>query len=334
MASLKEVAEKAGVSVSTVSYVLNGKKKVKEETLERIRAAVEETGYVTNTLARSLREGRSRLIGLIIPNAIEYTWEDIVTGAERCLEPKGYHVVCSICRNDALREEKSVANFLELKVDGIILVGISDPDRIRALAGDLPVVYVERTLSDRYSYVDMDYRKVAGIAVRHLFDCGKRNVGLITGPFRYQSSALFVEGARRELRELGLGADSAPVAECDYTLEAGAEAMKRLLSSGKPVDGVAAFNDRIAAGAIQALHARGLGIPEDVAVIGHNDYPFCKAIFPSLSSVRKDSEKMGYLASGILLRKIGDPEAAEEQYKLEPPGLSVRSSTVRETVRE
>ncbi len=173
MASLKEVAEKAGVSVSTVSYVLNGKKKVKEETLERIRAAVEETGYVTNTLARSLREGRSRTIGLIIPNAIEYTWEDIITGAERCLESKGYHIVCSICRNDALREEKSVANFLEQKVDGIILVGISDPDRIRALAGDLPVVYVERTLSDRYSYVDMDYLKVAGIAVMHLFDCGK-----------------------------------------------------------------------------------------------------------------------------------------------------------------
>lgn len=325
MVGLKDVAEKAKVSVSTVSYVLNGQKRVKDETYERIMDAVKETGYVTERLKRH-EQNRRRVIGMVLPDAWNQTWGDMIDGAERFLEPHGYEVICVFGHNNPEQESKCLDRLLRQRVAGVIFAGMMQPDLVEEKLGKCPVVHLERTLAKNYAYVDIDHKKASQMAIEHLLERKRTHIAFISGPLSYQSSIEFLNGVTKTLFNHGICYDNELVCECKYNMHDGYEAMLYLLGQKKSIDAVFTVDDEIAAGAIQALHNNKIRVPEDIAVVGFCDYTFASIIQPPLTTLRKPSKEMGMVSAEIIWNMIRKSKQPIKQIKV-CPKLVIREST-------
>lgn len=263
---------------------------------------------------------------MILPDAWNQTWGDMIDGAEKFLEIYGYEVICVFGHNNAVQEEKCLDRLLRQKVAGIIFAGMLQPDIVEEKLQKCPVVHVERTLANKYAYVDIDHKRASQLAVEHLLERGKSHIALISGPLSYQSSIEFLNGVTKTLFNHGICYDNELVCECKYNMSDGYEAMLYLLSQKKLVDAVFAVDDEIAAGAIQALHNNKIRIPEDIAVVGFCDYTFASIIQPPLTTLRKPSKEMGKAAAEMLLGMLRKSKTPSRQIKISPK-LIIREST-------
>lgn len=326
----KAVAERAGVSVTTVSRVLNGRgDAIPESTRSRVLAIARELGYRPNSLAVALRKGVTRTIGLVVPDISDAYFHQVARGVEDVAQPAGYMVI--FCNTDRVAEKELACVQLldDKRADAVIFAGGGIDE--------------ERHLTD-YQWEDMwavtigphqlpapsirvDDVGTIQTAVQHLLDEGCARILCIAGQPDWMITECRLEGYRRALDRAGLGLDPDLVVHGDFSQSAGYEAARGALSAGVEFDGVVAFNDYLAIGAMEALHEMGRRIPQDVAVIGCDDIPVASLVHPALSSISFPQYEFGRAAMRRVLDMVAGRDVEKEA--VFPYHLAVRASTKR-----
>ncbi|HWQ79444.1 MAG TPA: LacI family DNA-binding transcriptional regulator [Anaerovoracaceae bacterium] len=338
MVGIKEVAKKAGVSISTVSNVINEKKPVSPGLKARVNEAVEELQYEVNPVGRGLKSNKTNQIGVIVPSFNQVYFPTVLQGIHEAGIKYGYSVSVFETNGDVEREKRHVRFLQHSWSDGIILASyanrenISDRRYIRSLVeiGNrkkaIPVVSLENVLDPGIDAVVIDNKDAAATAVSHLIALGHKTVAHIAAPLRFQIGNLRMEGFREAMRQAGLNPEEDLIAEGDYSPISGYRAMKELLQRGKPFTAVFAATDQMGIGAIRALLDEGRRVPEDIAVIGIDDNFPSTLITPSLSSVNIPKYDLGYQAMQLLNDRIRDPGRPRSVITLKTE-LVVRKST-------
>lgn len=328
--SVRDVAVHAGVSVGTVSNVLNRPERVSRATVERVQRAIRELGFVRNDAARQLRAGRSLTIGLVVLDVGNPFFTDLARGAEDRAAEDGLAVLLGNSGDDPARETAYLDLFAEQRVRGMLVSPIGEvPDRAARLAASgIPVVLVDRR-TDLPSLSSVSVDDVAGgrLATQHLLDGGRRRLAFIGGPSALTQVSDRLIGARAAVDAVD-GA-SLEVIETDaMSVEQGRSAGSAIVARAprdRP-DGVFCANDLLAVGVMQAtVMSSNVRIPDDLALIGYDDIAFASAAVVPLTSVRQPSHAIGRTAVDVLLRAASDPTASAEHVEFQPE-LVVRES--------
>ncbi|WP_295122027.1 LacI family DNA-binding transcriptional regulator [uncultured Leifsonia sp.] len=328
--TLEAVAARAGVSRATVSRVVNGSPKVTPEVVEAVTRAIADLNYVPNRAARSLASRRTQVIALVVPESTAKVFADpffasIVQGVALSLADTEYTLNMVI--SSETNPDKTRRYLMGGNVDGALVVSHHSGDHSYAQLGStLPIVFGGRPVSESQHesyFVDVDNVAGSAGAAEHLIARGRRNIALITGPQDMPAGLDRFTGWRDALRAHGL--DTSLVEYGDFSPYSGLEAMRRLLATGRPIDGLFAANDQMAAGAYSAIHEAGLDIPGDIAVVGFDDDNFGLTATPPLTTVHQPSIGLGETMARVLVRRLaGEPV---DRVTLLPTELVVRQSS-------
>jgi LacI family transcriptional regulator len=328
---LRDVADRAGVSVSLVSSYLNTPHLVSDASSERIQQAIDALGFVRNDAARQLREGSSRMVAFIAFDISDPLFVSVARGARRRAAENGLSLVLADTDGEAETEEQYLRLFQEQRVRGVLLSPSGDPWRyLRELeARRVPAVLIDQASpSTRWSAVTVNDVLGGELAVGHLLDIGRTRIATVGGPQQISQVADRIAGARNVMKR----SSAAPLEVIDTTertisagIDVGAELAARP-SSERP-DGVFCINDLLASGLIHGLQNGGLRVPEDVAVVGYNDTA-TDALSPvPLTSVRQPHEMFGSVAVDLLLEELAADESTPRRQVVFDPDLVVRQST-------
>lgn len=323
---LRDVAAHAGVSIGTVSNALNRPEVVSATTAARIAAAVEELGYVPNIAARQLKAGRSDAIGLSVINIANPFFSDIAFGAEEEALTAGYSVIVGNGLDSIEREARSLDLFERQRMDGVLLAPVERaPEQLqRFRKRGVPVVLVDHR-HPQFSSVSVDHRLGGRLATQALLDSGCRHLAFVGGP---DSRPQMVERLRGfSDATTGRSVRTTVIDTTTLNTRLGREIADRIadLPDDDRPDGVFAGNDHLAIGLLQGLVARGIRVPDDIALVGYDDIEFAGAAVIPLTSVRQPSIAMGARAVELLLARLGGSEEVVEARFM--PELVVRSST-------
>ncbi|MER5308551.1 LacI family DNA-binding transcriptional regulator [Streptomyces sp. NPDC002773] len=332
---IKDIARAAGVSVGTVSNVINRPESVSPRTLARVRAEIDRLGYVRSESARQLRAGSSRMMGLLVHDMGNPFFVDIARGAERAARAAGLGVmVCNTAQSPA-EEAEYLGLFAEQRVRGVLLTPADASGRTIEdfRRHKIPFVLVDRVAAGS-SECSVSVDDVAGgaLAVRHLIEAGHRSIAYISGPPELNQVRDRRSGALTALTAAGLGHDvlrELPTERLDVS--AGRDAGARLLGLADRPTAVFCANDLLALGVLQAMYDAGMNVPDDMAIVGYDDIEFAAAATVPLTSVRQPAVTMGALAAELLLSEIGaegDATAHEHRRVVLQPELVVRRSSL------
>jgi LacI family transcriptional regulator len=305
--TIREIADRAGVSIATVSRVLNGRGDVSDETRELVSRVIRENGYTANRSARGLSAGRTGLAGILVPLVYPAYFAGILAGAAEALSEQGLQIVLSPTGGEHAREV-SVLDRLHGLTDGalIILPEESSDELVRLLDSGYRFVVVDplMPLDERIPSVSAAHTSGADQAMRHLLELGHRRIAQITGPRGWVATEDRRRGYHAALAAAGILPDPALEEEAIPEVEPGRAAAERLLDLPEPPTAIFAFNDNIAIGAIQAARARGLRVPEDLSVVGFDDVEHATIVTPALTTVRQPLAEMGRTAVSLLTRLL------------------------------
>jgi len=340
-ADIKDVAKAAGVSISTVSNVINKKKPVSAELTAQVNQAIQTLGYEVNPVGRGLKSNKTNQVGVIVPSFNQVYFPAILQGVNEAGAKFGYNISVFETGGDIEREREHVKLLQNSWADGIILASyanqksMSERTYIRFLAksGDrekrTPVVSLESILDPWIDAVIIDNEKAAEIAVAHLISLGHTKIAHIAAPLRYQIGALRFSGFKKALERAGLPFYEALICEGDFSPVSGYQRMEKLLGQNEEFTAVFAASDQMGIGALRALLDRGVDVPGEVAVIGiDNNFP-STLVTPSLSSVNLPKYEMGYQAMHLLADRIKYPEKPNRVITLGTK-LVIRKSTSNE----
>src|ERR1700747_1698185 len=327
-ASIYDVARESGVSVFTVSAVVNKKTHVGKRLRERVEAAIRKLNYRPNLIARSLAKRRKHKIGMIVPDIANPFFPMVVRGAEDAAQKHGYNLL--LCHSDDIldKEESAIELLLSKRVDGILLTkaaGDLSPS-LRQMIDEvnIPFVLVMRTYPQltKDAVISDDYQG-AYDAVRHLARAGRRRIGLISGPLKISNAKERWRGFHDALKAEGLAYDSKLVIEGDYRIASGFRGGHALLSY-RP-DGVYVANHLMTIGLLKAAEEMGLSCPEDFGLVRFDDYPWLSIFRPRLTTVELPKHQLGSEAAELLIRRITGDTSKAAVRKLQPE-LRVRES--------
>ncbi|GGY40774.1 LacI family DNA-binding transcriptional regulator [Streptomyces omiyaensis] len=335
MVGIKDVARQAGVSVGTVSNVLNRPERVSHEIRARVHAAIDLLGYVRSESARQLRAGHSRMLGLLVMDTGNPFFAVLAQGTEQVAAEAGLGVMVCNSAESAAAEQGYLSLFVEQRLRGVLFAPVaSDGEPWQALRrANIPFVVVDRAVDTRTACsVAADDVLGGGLAGRHLLAAGHRRIAYVHGPGHLQQVRDRREGLARAVEEAGLGTDAIvdiPAERLDVS--AGRDAGARLLGLSPRPTAVFCANDLLALGVMQTTFDAGVRVPDDLAVVGYDDIEFAEASLIPLTSVRHPAAEIGRLAAGLLLREIEppDPERGHQHtgIVLRPELVVRRSST-------
>ncbi|MFW6137989.1 MAG: LacI family DNA-binding transcriptional regulator [Spirochaetota bacterium] len=303
--NIKDIARIAGVSVSTVSFVLNNKPGVSEDTRFRVLSVAEKFNYVPNHIARSLVTKKTKSIGLIIPDIAEVFYGKLARIIQDAVDKKNYSLVLCNSENKAYKEAKYLDFLVEKVVDGIIMVPVdsSNADKVNSL--EIPVVFVDRYMEGvAVSYVGIDNEIAAYRANEHLLKLGHKKISCITGPDGASSSEERIRGYSKALAHFNIEFDPFWLKKTDWTVEGGYDAASKLLQLKNTPTAIFVTGDTCAIGVFEALHIRGLKVPQDIAVVGFDDMKFSPFLRVPLTTVKQPLDQMGNRSVDILFGKI------------------------------
>jgi len=328
--TMEDVARLAGVSRALVSLVIRDSPKVSERSRRDVLAAAEQLGYRPNLIARNLASRRTMMIGVLLNDLHNPFFAEVADGILEAADRTDYRILFSTGRRDPGDEAAAVEAFLELRVDGVILVSPNIPvSQVEAAAGDVPLVVVCRSLrSHVVDTVTNDERVGAELAVAHLVGLGHRLIVHIDGG-RGAGGPQRREGYRRAMRRHGL-ADQACIVRGDFTEESGTRAVAELLEGAALPTAIFAANDVSAVGAFDRLEQAGLRVPEDVSLIGYDNTSLAAMHHLSLTTIDQPRAAMGRLAFETLLERIGRSRPTAVNHAV-VPSLVVRRSTAPPT---
>ncbi|MEU6578547.1 LacI family DNA-binding transcriptional regulator [Streptomyces sp. NPDC046805] len=333
MVGIKDVARQAGVSVGTVSNVINRPDSVAAATRERVRAVIDRLGYVRSESARQLRAGRSRIMALLVLDMTNPFFVDIASGAERAARQAGLGVMLCNSAQSPAEEADYLGLFAEQRVRGVLVTPADTTGgTLRSFARHgIPYVFVDRTVASTDACsVSVDDVKGGALAVRHLLQGGHEGVVYVSGPLHLPQCQDRRTGALAALHEAGLPPQSLLHIEADrLDVAAGRDAGARLLGMSPRPTAVFCANDLLALGVLQTLYAAGVSVPDDIALVGYDDIEFAAAAVVPLTSVRQPARRMGRAAAELLIEETGEQTAQHEHRRIVlQPELVVRASSL------
>jgi LacI family transcriptional regulator len=325
--TIQDVAKEAGVSVSTVSRVLNEKDDVAPATYAKVRQVIDEMGYASSLAARSMRSRRTNVIGLIMPDVGAAFSLEILKGVNEAIGQLEQALIVytrgDIRKYGTASQEKRYVNLLNGSItDGVVIV--------TPLAGEYsttaPVVAIDpNNESAAYPAVTANNYQGGLQAMNYLLQLGHRRIGHIGGRVELQSSVRRLKAYEDSLIQAGIALDPALVIDGDYTTPTGYQVTRKLLSLPNPPTAIFAANDQSALGAMQAIQEAGLCVPQDISVIGFDDIPEASITSPTLTTVDQSVFEMGYVATEILFNLIEDIPLKTDLYKVQTK-LIIRDS--------
>lgn len=331
--TMKQVAEQAGVSMQTVSRVLNKRHDVSEETRQRVQATMEQLGYKPFAIARGLASNRTYTLGLVAADFSDFWFSQVVTGAEKEAHEHGYFFMLGSASCTPEDEPKFLRLLTERHVEGILFVRATCADESEPLTrlkeSGIPVVTTGQYLPESgLTMVDVDNVGGGRKATEYLLSLGHKRIAMLTGPSSWNSARDRTKGYMQTLQAHGIAPNPKLVLETSWLHKDGYLGMKALLKKKAPFTAVFAQNDRIAKGAISALHEARLRVPEDISVIGYDDTPEAEFSDPPLTTIRQPMEEIGRAATHLLIQMVEDRETTPNQILFDTE-LIVRSSCAR-----
>ncbi|MEV5277261.1 LacI family DNA-binding transcriptional regulator [Streptomyces sp. NPDC051994] len=299
MAGIKDVAAEAGVSVATVSRVLNGHPSVSAAARARVLAAVEALGYRPNAVARSLRTDQTRTLGLVISDVMNPYFTELARSVEEAARALGYSVIIGNADERPELQDHHVRTLLDRRIDGL-LVSPTDggsPLMLEAARGGTPMVFVDRWIPGiDVPVVRADGRAAIGDLVAHLHRLGRRRLAIIAGPAATTTGSERVEAFRAALAAYGIGLPGHYVGQGDFQADSGRRATERFLALPEPPDAVFAADNLMTLGAMDALRARGLRIGQDIALAAFDDIPWFVHTDPPVTAIAQPTGELGRAA--------------------------------------
>ncbi|MFH1446166.1 MAG: LacI family DNA-binding transcriptional regulator [Chloroflexota bacterium] len=328
--TMKDVAQAAGVSITTVSHVVNATRHVDSTTRARVLEALDNLGYFPNSIASSLRSGKTKIIGLIVPDASNPFFADVSRQIENIGYQQGYSVILCNSDNDPAKQSNYINTLLAKQVDGVIFIsaGGAPGDLIHFSERGIPVVVADRDVPlDLADVVLLDNEQAGYDATQHLIELGHTRIACITGPNHLSPSMQRVEGFRRALREHQIPCDPEMILPGDFRFQSGEAVITRLLAYQSPPTAVFVLNDMMAIGAMTAVRKHGFNVPGDISIVGFDDIELASAVTPALTTIAQPMGEIARHTTDLLISRLqGDQEDAKKRIVLSAR-LVIRDST-------
>lgn len=325
--TIKEVAERAGVSRSTTSRALAGNGYVAEAVRLRVRKAAEELGYVVDATARSLKQRSSRIIGVVVSDLRNAFYAELAYGAGHRAREAGYTMMLVDDGGDAAGELEAANAFVASRVAGVVLTPVADAAAAFLQRQRVPVVEVDRVFGDVDAVV-IDNRHAARATTEHLLSLGHRRIALVIDETDWTTGRDRRTGYADALDAAGVVLDPALVLSAGWDADAAAAATRRLLAGPDRPTAVFAANNLLAEGVWRAAMSLDLRIPDDLSLVAFDDAPWMSMVTPGVTAVTQDAAQLGAEAVDLLLRRIAEP-ALDTQVVTLPAGMARRGSTAR-----
>jgi LacI family transcriptional regulator len=330
-----DVAREAGVSIMTVSRVVNNKEGVSVDTRKRISEIIHNLGYRPSSIARGLVTKHTGTIGLVVPDITNPFFASIARGAEHQAYAEKYSVFLANTNEDPERELAILESLEEKRVDGLLLCSsrLENEELSKWVTYHPAVVLVSRTLDeDGVGTVLIDEQLGGQMATQHLLESGHRNIGVVSGPPVSHSTRGRLKGYRQALNEVGISFNPQWIRHCSPVIEDGRETALELLEAHPDLTALFCHNDLVAVGALHACAQLNLEVPEQIAIVGFDDISLAALVTPPLTTCRVPCFELGAQAIQMLLDQINDPHEGGTQIKLQPE-LIVRASAPKEFIR-
>lgn len=329
MTTMNDVAKAAGVSVASVSRVINNSGYVSPELRARILNAMEELKYYPNAIARSLATKKTKTLGLLISNVMNPFFTAVVRGIEDSAHARGYNLILCNTDENPQKERNYLGVLCSRQVDGLIITPCEkNSEYIAALVeAGTHVVLLDRSMSNTNAdYVGIDNEAAAYVATEHLLSLGNSRIGLVAGAPMVSTGRDRVAGYRRALADQGVDSDDNLVKFTDFKEESGYEKTLELLSLHDPPTAIFATNNLLTLGALRAVSALGLSIPGDVALVGFDDIPWGQFVSPPLTTVVQPAYRLGKEAGSLLIDRCSGIETGPPKSIVIDTYLEIRES--------
>jgi LacI family transcriptional regulator len=329
MATIYDVSIMAGVSLATVSRVMNDSTKVSDKTKQKVLDAMQTLGYRPNTIAQSLASNCSNSVGVLVSQLDGPFYGPMMTEIETVLRSANKHVIIASGHSDEKQEKEGVEFLMSRGCDALILdvEAVSDEYLIELSQGSTPVVFINRyidAIKERCVYLE---NEMGGyLATQHILSLGHKDVAYISGPLFKLDARDRLQGHKGALEEYNIPFDPELCVEGDFREFGGSDAMAYLLSLNKPITAVVCANDQMASGAISVCLERGLRVPDDISFIGYDNIPFPQYISPKLSTVSNPINEMGKMAARWVLQHVYNDKNVYVESSFQPE-LFIRGSS-------
>lgn len=327
--TIQDVAEEADVSVATVSHVINGTRYVSPELTARVETVMEKLDYQRNAVARGLKTQATHTIGLLISDISNPFFSSLMRGAEGVAADKGYSIIVSNTDETLEKEELYIDVFRQRQTDGLIIAPTGkDDNKIKKLNEDnIPFVFVDRKM-EKVSAPSVLSENVQGAkkATKHLIQKGHSNIGLVGGLCSVTTTRERIEGYKESLKNHEIPVNEDLIVYGNSQVQGGFEAANTLLQLNQPPTAIFSTNNLMTIGVMKSIKQKGLRCPEDIALIGFDDFEWASSFEPTLTTVAQDPYQIGKKAAEILFDCLANEESITDDFRL-PPKLIVRNST-------
>lgn len=321
--TIKDIARKAGVSIATVSYVLTGKKKkISQATAEKVLRVARELGYVPNKVARSLKEARTRIIGVLVPDIRNPFFPDLIDALSEDLSERGYQIVVASSDENPQKQREILRSFLEYRVAGIVVIPTGKNDSVskdfEELCFATPIVMLDRNIDVPCPKVVLDNKGAAETITNFILDRGHSRIGLIAPPLYLSIGLERYEGYLKALRDRGISLDPGLVYEGDLFAESGKQAFLYFMSMEKKrrPTAILSCSDVMTLGVLKGIREKGLKIPEDIALASFDDPDYFEVFVPSITCIAQPTGTLGKKAAELITEALqGRRVAGVYKYK-------------------
>ncbi len=325
---MADVAHRAGVSMSTVSHVLNKTRTVAPETIRAVNDAIDELGFIPNILARALVRARTSTIGVALSAITNIYFGEVVRGMQAECTRSGYFLFLTDTADQPEHQLEVIRALHERRVDGMVLAHIPDPDNraVRYLEKHkVPVIFVDRAIDGQFDQVLVENRKAMQSLVTHLTGHGHKRIGLVSGLKGLATSIERIQGYQAGLKAAGLPFDERFLECGESEIDPAYEAVLRLMQLPRPPTAIISANNQMTLGMVRALKAINRRIPKDIAIAAFDDFEWADSFDPTLTALAQPCQEMGIQAIKLLLRRIKTPQRRPVKIVLEPE-LRIRHS--------
>jgi LacI family transcriptional regulator len=325
---MADVAHRAGVSMSTVSHVLNKTRTVAPETIQAVNDAIDELGFIPNILARALVRARTSTIGVALSAITNIYFGEVVRGMQAECTRSGYFLFLTDTADQPEHQLEVIRALHERRVDGMVLAHIPDPDNraVRYLEKHkVPVIFVDRAINGQFDQVLVENRKAMQSLVTHLTGHGHKRIGLVSGLKGLATSIERIQGYQAGLKAAGLPFDERFLECGESEIDPAYKAVLRLMQLPRPPTAIISANNQMTLGMVRALKAINRRIPKDIAIAAFDDFEWADSFDPTLTALAQPCQEMGIQAIKLLLRRIKTPQRRPVKIVLEPE-LRIRHS--------
>lgn len=307
MATIYQVSSLAGVSLATVSRVMNNNAKVSDRTRQRVESAMKELGYRPNATARSLASNRSDSVGLLVSELHGPFFGQMMGGIESELRDAGKHVIITTGHSDEEREVSGIEFLLSRNCDALILhvEAISDEYLIELSRGKVPIVLINRFIKEMAdSCIILDNALGGYLMTKSILEKGHTEIAYISGPKWKSDSNERINGHKKALQEYNLPFNEQLMYQGDFTQNAGTEGLINLLDTKQPFTALICANDEMASGALATARQKGMNVPKDLSIVGFDNIIYASLLFPTLTTIDYPIRDMGHMAARLILKNI------------------------------